>query len=459
MPLDRQPMPQQAPEERIKNFKEVAMGYDAAMAANEASRCLQCKTAPCRGGCPVEVNIPEFIHLLKENKVLEAAQKIKEKNNLPAVCGRVCPQEKQCESRCVLAKKGEAVAIGRLERFAADFERAQDSGVIPEIQKKGKKVAIVGAGPAGLTAAADLALAGYDVTMFEALHKAGGVLVYGIPEFRLPKEIVAAEVENIKKLGVHIVTNAVIGKSLSVDDLFEEGYQAVFVGSGAGAPQFMGIPGENLNGVYSANEYLTRINLMKAYEFPAYQTPVKVGKAVAVVGGGNVAMDAARTSLRMGAEKVYLVYRRSEDEIPARKEEFEHACEEGVVCQFLSNPSRIIGDDKGWVTGIECIRMELGEPDASGRRSPVAVPGSEFVLPVDTVVIAIGNTPNPLIPRTTPGLEISKRGTIIINENGETSRSGVYAGGDIVTGAATVISAMGAGKHAAKAICAMLDEK
>ena len=459
MPLDRQPMPQQAPEERIKNFKEVAIGYDAAMAANEASRCLQCKTAPCRGGCPVEVNIPEFIHLLKENKVLEAAQKIKEKNNLPAVCGRVCPQEKQCESRCVLAKKGEAVAIGRLERFAADFERAQGSDAIPEIQKKGKKVAVVGAGPAGLTAAADLALAGYDVTMFEALHKAGGVLVYGIPEFRLPKEIVASEVENIKKLGVHIVTNAVVGKSLSVDDLFEEGYEAVFVGSGAGAPQFMGIPGENLNGVYSANEYLTRINLMKAYEFPAYQTPVKVGKSVAVVGGGNVAMDAARTSLRMGAEKVYLVYRRSEDEIPARKEEFEHACEEGVACQFLSNPSRIIGDDKGWVTGIECIRMELGEPDASGRRSPVAVPGSEFVLPVDTVVIAIGNTPNPLIPRTTPGLEISKRGTIIINENGETSRSGVYAGGDIVTGAATVISAMGAGKHAAKAICAMLDEK
>lgn len=452
MPLDRQPMPEQPAAERINNFNEVALGYQLAEAAKEASRCLQCKTSPCRGGCPVEVDIPAFINLVRQERYSEAAQKIKEKNNLPAVCGRVCPQEKQCESRCVLGKKGNPVAIGRLERFVADYARSQGETVLPEIVKTGKKVAIVGAGPAGLTAAADLALAGFDVTVFEALHQAGGVLIYGIPEFRLPKAIVAAEVEYIKKLGVKIITNAVIGKCMSVDELLE-GFEAVFIGSGAGAPQFLGILGENLNGVYSANEFLTRINLMKAFEFPAYHTPISVGKHVAVVGGGNVAMDAARTSLRMGAEKVYLVYRRSEAEIPARQEEFEHAKEEGVICQFLTNPARILGDEKGWVKGLECVRMELGEPDASGRRSPVEVPGSTFALPVDTVVVAIGNTPNPLIPRTTPGLTVTKRGTIVVNEQGATSRQNVYAGGDIVTGAATVISAMGAGKQAAKAIC------
>lgn len=455
MPLNRHPMPEQPVTERVHNFLEVAVGYDDATAALEASRCLQCKSAPCRSGCPVEVDIPAFIHCIRDGKMGDAARKIKEKNNLPAVCGRVCPQEKQCESHCVLGKKGEAVAIGRLERYVADCDRADASHTVPAIVKNGRKAAIIGAGPAGLTAAADLAMAGYDVTIFEALHRAGGVLIYGIPEFRLPKDIVAAEVEHIQSLGVKIITNAVVGKAMSIDELFEEGYEAVFIGSGAGAPQFLGIPGENCNGVYSANEFLTRINLMKAYEFPTYQTPVKVGKTVAVVGGGNVAMDAARTSLRMGAEKVYLVYRRSEAEIPARHEEFEHAKAEGVICRFLMNPSRIIGDEKGWVQGLECRTMKLGEPDVSGRRSPVEVPGSETVLAVDTVVIAIGNTPNPLIPRTTPGLVVSRRGTIIVNEKGETSRDGVYAGGDIVTGAATVISAMGAGKQAAKAICGL----
>jgi glutamate synthase (NADPH/NADH) small chain len=447
-------MPEQPAAERINNFKEVALGYQLEDATNEASRCLNCKTSPCRGGCPVEVEIPAFISLVKEGRFSEAAQKIKEKNNLPAVCGRVCPQEKQCESKCVLGIKGKPVAIGRLERFVADYARNQGDVGLPKIEKNGKKVAIVGAGPAGLTAAADLALAGFEVTVFEALHQAGGVLVYGIPEFRLPKAIVAAEVESIKKLGVNFVTNAVVGKSMSVDELLED-FEAVFIGSGAGAPQFLGIPGENFNGVYSANEFLTRINLMKAFEFPAFHTPINVGKHVAVVGGGNVAMDAARTSLRMGAEKVYLVYRRSEAEIPARKEEFEHAKEEGVICQLLTNPTAVIGDEKGWVNGLQCVRMELGEPDASGRRSPVEVPGSTFTLPVDTVVVAIGNTPNPLIPMTTPGLSVSKRGTIVVNERGATSRDSVYAGGDIVTGAATVISAMGAGKLAAKAICNM----
>ncbi len=459
MPVNRQPMPEQPVAERIHNFKEVAVGYDAAAAANEASRCLQCKNSPCRSGCPVEVDIPAFIHCVREGRISAAAQKIKEKNNLPAVCGRVCPQEKQCESRCILGIKGEPVAIGRLERYVADCAREAEEEALPEIPKNGRKVAIIGAGPAGLTAAADLAMGGYQVTIFEALHRPGGVLIYGIPEFRLPKDIVAAEVEHIKKLGVDIVSNAVVGKSMSIDELFADGYEAVFIGSGAGAPQFLGIPGENCNGVYSANEYLTRINLMKAYEFPNYQTPVKVGKTVAVVGGGNVAMDAARTSLRMGAEKVYLVYRRSEAEIPARHEEFEHAKQEGVICQFLMNPSRILGDDKGWVTGMECRRMELGEPDASGRRSAAAVPGSETILDVDTVVIAIGNTPNPLIPRTTPGLVVTRHGTIVVDEQGKTSREGVYAGGDIVTGAATVISAMGAGKQAAKAICGFIDAK
>ena len=452
MPALRQAMPEQPAAERGKNFQEVALGYGEETANIEAGRCLQCKTAPCRTGCPVEVDIPAFIHLVKEGHYSEAARKIKEKNSLPAVCGRVCPQEVQCESKCVLGKKGSPVAIGRLERFCADFERAQTKESPVAVKRTGDKVAIVGSGPAGLTAAGDLALAGYQVTVFEALHKEGGVLVYGIPEFRLPKNIVAAEVEYIKNLGVEFVSNVVVGKTITVDELFEQGYKAVFVGSGAGSPQFLRIPGENLNGVYSANEFLTRTNLMKAYDFPNQQTPIGIGKQVAVVGGGNVAMDSARTALRLGADKVYLVYRRSEQEMPARHEEVEHAKEEGIDFNVLTNPVKVIGNEDGWVAGLECVKMELGEPDASGRRSPVEVKGSNFVLPVETVVIAIGNTPNPLIPHTTPGLEIGRKGTINTDEEGKTAREGVYAGGDIVTGAATVISAMGAGKRAAKAI-------
>ncbi len=452
MPALRQDMPEQAASERIKNFQEVALGYGEETALVEAGRCLQCKAAPCRNGCPVEVDIPAFIKLVREGHYAEAARKIKEKNSLPAVCGRVCPQEVQCESHCVLGKKGSPVAIGRLERFCADFEREQTKTAPAPVKRTGAKVAIVGSGPAGLTAAGDLALAGYQVTIFEALHKPAGVLVYGIPEFRLPKSIVAAEVEYIKNLGVEILTNVVVGKTITVDELFEQGFKAVFIGSGAGSPQFLHIPGENLNGVYSANEFLTRTNLMKAYDFPNQQTPIRMGKRVAVVGGGNVAMDSARTSLRLGAEKVSLVYRRSEKEMPARHEEVEHAKDEGIDFNMLTNPVRVIGNEEGWVTGLECVRMELGEPDASGRRSPVEIKGSNFVLPVETVVIAIGNTPNPLIPQTTPGLEISRKGTININDEGKTARDGVYAGGDIVTGAATVISAMGAGKRAAKSI-------
>jgi len=459
MPLDRHAMPEQDPQVRSKNFKEVALGYTAELAAEEASRCLQCKKSPCRQGCPVEIDIPAFIKLLREGDVIGAAKKIKEKSALPAICGRVCPQEKQCESHCVLHKMGQPVAIGRLERYAADYQRNSGTVEVPSIKKNGIKVAVVGSGPSGLTAAGDLALAGYDVTVFEALHKLGGVLVYGIPEFRLPKEIVAAEVEYIKSLGVTFTTNVVIGKTLSIDDLFEDGFKSVFIGSGAGAPRFMHIKGENMNGVYSANEFLTRVNEMKAYRFPEYDTPVKHGKNVAVVGGGNVAMDAARTALRLGADNVWLIYRRSEEEMPARREEVEHAKAEGVKFMFLTNPLEIVGKDF-WVTGVECIKMKLGEPDKSGRRSPIPMDGSNEVLPVDMVVMALGNMPNPLIGNTTPGLVITRKGTILIDEEtGLSSREGVYAGGDIVTGAATVISAMGAGKRAAKAICDYLEQQ
>lgn len=459
MPSVRHAMPEQPADVRNKNFKEVALGYTAELAQAEAERCLQCKKPLCREGCPVEIDIPAFIKLLRDGDVLGAAKKIKEKSALPAICGRVCPQEKQCECHCVLNKMGQPVAIGRLERYAADYERESGAVKAPEITRKGVKVAVVGAGPSGLTAAGDLALNGYEVTVFEALHKEGGVLVYGIPEFRLPKDIVASEVEYIKSLGVEFVRNVIIGKTLSIDDLFEDGYKAVFIGSGAGAPQFMNIPGENLNGVYSANEFLTRVNLMKAYKFPESPTPVYVGKNIAVVGGGNVAMDAARTSLRLGADNVWLVYRRSDAEMPARREEIEHAREEGVQFHLLTNPVSIEGEND-WVKGLECIQMELGEPDASGRRRPVAIEGSNFVLPADMVIMALGNKPNPLVPNTTPGLNITKKGTIIVEEEtGLSSREGVYAGGDIVTGAATVISAMGAGKRAAKAICEYLENQ
>jgi glutamate synthase (NADPH/NADH) small chain len=452
-------MPEQSPIERRKNFGEVALGYSLEIALNEANRCLQCKTAPCCSGCPVEVDIPEFIRCIRQEEYSRAAQKIKGKSSLPAVCGRVCPQESQCESRCVLKKNGAAVAIGRLERFVADYERCQGDVKIPAIERQEGKIAIVGSGPAGLTAAGDLALAGYKVTVFEALHKAGGVLVYGIPEFCLPKDIVAAEVAYVQKLGVEFVTNVVVGKTLTVKDLFADNFVAAFIGSGAGTPQFMGIDGENYNGVYSANEFLTRVNLMKGYDFPNQHTPVWLGKNVAIIGGGNVAMDAARTSIRLGAEKVWLIYRRSEDDMPARREEIYHAKQKGVELVLLANSLAISGTDKGWVSGLECVKMELGEEDASGRRRPVAVAGSNFVIPADTVIMAIGNTPNPLIPQTTSGLIVTKRGTIEVNEDGLTSLDGVYAGGDIVTGAATVISAMGAGKRAARAICKYLATK
>jgi glutamate synthase (NADPH/NADH) small chain len=447
-------MPEQAAEERRRNFNEVALGYDAAIAKAEASRCLQCKTAPCRQGCPVEINIPQFIKHIKDGDFDAAIDEIKTKNNLPAVCGRVCPQEDQCEKFCVMGKKGEPVGIGRLERFAADYAMAkgrEDKAEVPT-EVLGK-VAVIGAGPAGLTTAGDLARLGYKVTVFEALHAAGGVLMYGIPEFRLPKAIVQKEIAALRKLGVDIQVNAVIGKTYTIDELLsEEGYDAVFIGTGAGLPHFMDIPGENLNGVYSANEFLTRVNLMKAYKFPHTGTPVRVGRSVAVIGGGNVAMDSARTALRLGAEKVYIVYRRSMDELPARHEEVEHAKEEGVDFRLLTAPVQVLGDDKGWVRGIECIRMELGEPDASGRRSPVPVKDSNFVIDVETVVIAIGQGPNPLVQNTTPGLAVNKRGNIVADETGATSKSGVFAGGDIVTGAATVILAMGAGKKAAAKI-------
>ena len=460
-------MPSQEPAVRAHNFKEVALGYTMEVAVEEAKRCLNCKTQPCVSGCPVNINIPDFITCIKEGKFEDAYQVITKTSSLPAVCGRVCPQESQCESKCTLGVKFEPVGIGRLERFVADWHNANatEKPVAPE--SNGHKVAVVGSGPSGLTCAGDLAKKGYKVTVFEALHTAGGVLVYGIPEFRLPKSIVAKEVDTLKALGVDVETNVVIGKTLTIDELFEMGYEAVFVGSGAGLPNFMNIPGEAYKGVYSANEFLTRSNLMKAYlDNPV--TPIQKGGKVAVVGGGNVAMDAARTALRLGAEKVYIVYRRSMEELPARAEEVEHAIEEGIDFQLLRNPVEILGyqnpDDprdpkNGFVTGMKCIKMELGEPDAKGRRRPVEIPGSEFVLDVDTVIMSIGTSPNPLIKSTTKGLEVNKHGGIIVNEDGLTSREAVYAGGDAVTGAATVISAMGAGKTAAKAIDEYLSAK
>ena len=453
------PMPEQAPDVRNKNYLEVALGYSEEQAVEEASRCINCKNKPCMNGCPVGVQIPDFISKIAEGKFAEAYEIITQTNSLPAVCGRVCPQETQCESKCVRGIKNEPVAIGRLERFAADYYLNHCERKTPDIKKNGHKVAIIGSGPAGLTCAGDLAKLGYDVTIFEAFHAAGGVLVYGIPEFRLPKAIVAQEVEGLKKLGVKIETNTVIGKTFSIDDLFEAGFEAIFIGSGAGLPMFMNIEGENLNGVYSANEYLTRINLMKAYK-EGYDTPISKNSSVAVVGGGNVAMDAARCAKRMGAENVYIVYRRSEEEMPARREEIHHAKEEGIIFKFLNNPLRIIGDENGQVTGMECIQMELGEPDASGRRRPVPVKDSNFILDVDAVIMSSGTSPNPLIRTTTPGLEANKWGCIVADEaTGATSREGVYAGGDAVTGAATVILAMGAGKDAAKAMDEYLKNK
>ena len=452
MSLKKNEMPSQAPEVRNKNFLEVALGYTQEQALDEAKRCLNCKNKPCVSGCPVNIHIPDFIQKVAQGDFEGAYQVITQSSSLPAVCGRVCPQESQCEQKCVRGIKGEPVAIGRLERFVADWHNAHTCEAPQRPAPNGHKVAVVGSGPAGLTCAGDLAKKGYEVTVFEALHTAGGVLVYGIPEFRLPKAIVQKEIDGLKALGVKVETNMVIGRVLSVDELLEQGFEAVFIGSGAGLPRFMNIPGENLKGVYSANEFLTRVNLMKAY-LPGGDTPIQHARRVAVVGGGNVAMDAARCAKRLGAEEVFIVYRRSEKELPARAEEVEHAKEEGIVFHLLNNPTKILGDDQGNVTGMECVRMELGEPDASGRRRPVEVPGSEFVLEVDSVIMAIGTSPNPLIKSTTQGLETQKWGGIIVNEEtGLTSREGVYAGGDAVTGAATVILAMGAGKTAAQAI-------
>lgn len=445
-------MPEQDPNVRNKNFLEVAMGYTEEMAMEEASRCLNCKHKPCVSGCPVNVRIPEFVAKVAEGKFEEAYEIIASTNSLPAISGRVCPQENQCEGKCVRGIKGESVSIGRLERFCADYHMKHSDAKAVKPQSNGKKVAVVGAGPSGLTCAGDLAKKGYEVTVFEAFHTAGGVLVYGIPEFRLPKAIVKKEVENLQDLGVEVKTNMVIGRVLSVDELFEMGYKAIFIGSGAGLPSFMGIEGEDLIGVYSANEYLTRTNLMKAY-LEDYDTPIIKSKSVAIVGGGNVAMDAARCAKRLGAENVYIVYRRGMEEIPARKEEVHHAMEEGIIFKTLNNPVKILGDENGRVRAMECIEMELGEPDASGRRRPIAKEGSNFELPVDTVIMSIGTTPNPLIRSTTPGLDTNKRGCLIVNEDTmQTTREGVYAGGDAVTGAATVILAMGAGKQAAQSI-------
>ena len=467
MSPNKNPMPAQEPKVRARNFDEVTYGYSEAAAIDEALRCLSCKNMPCVSGCPVNIRIPEFIGKIKECDFEGAYKIISESSSLPAVCGRVCPQETQCESKCVRGIKGEPVGIGRLERFVADYHNAHATEALAVPPSNGHKVAVVGSGPSGLTCAGDLARLGYKVTVFEALHTAGGVLVYGIPEFRLPKPIVKKEIDNLKALGVEIVTNVIIGKTLTVDELFEDGFEAVYIGSGAGLPNFMGIPGESYKGVYSANEFLTRSNLMKAYKDNP-DTPIMKGGRVAVVGGGNVAMDAARTALRLGADKVYIVYRRSLSELPARREEVEHAEEEGVEFMLLNNPTEILGynnpndrrDPKnGFVTGMRCIRMELGEPDERGRRRPVEIPGSEFTLDVDTVVISIGTSPNPLIKETTEGLEVNSRGGIIVTDEGATSKEGVYAGGDAVTGAATVISAMGAGKVAAKAIDKYLKNK
>ncbi len=452
MSLTKVPMPEQDPNVRNKNFLEVAMGYTEEMAMEEASRCLNCKNKPCVSGCPVNVRIPEFVAKVAEGKFEEAYEIITSTNSLPSISGRVCPQENQCEGKCVRGIKGESVSIGRLERFCADYHMKHSDAKAVKPQSNGKKVAVVGAGPSGLTCAGDLAKKGYEVTVFEAFHTAGGVLVYGIPEFRLPKAIVKKEVENLQDLGVEVKTNMVIGRVLSVDELFEMGYKAIFIGSGAGLPSFMGIEGEDLIGVYSANEYLTRTNLMKAY-LDDYDTPIIKSKSVAVVGGGNVAMDAARCAKRLGAENVYIVYRRGMEEMPARKEEVHHAMEEGIIFKNLNNPVKILGDENGRVRAMECIEMELGEPDASGRRKPIAKAGSNFELPVDTVIMSIGTSPNPLIRSTTPGLDTNKRGCLVVNEDTmQTTREGVYAGGDAVTGAATVILAMGAGKQAAKSI-------
>jgi glutamate synthase (NADPH/NADH) small chain len=461
--LNRVSMPKQTPEERSKNFNEVAFGYTHEQALEEANRCIQCKKRNCTEGCPVGVDIPEFIAALREDNMVEAVRILKSKNALPGICGRVCPQETQCEDVCTLGKKKAPIAIGRLERYVADWEIAHKEEMPKDIDKAeptGKKVAVVGSGPAGLTVAADLAKLGHDVTMFEALHVAGGVLMYGIPEFRLPKKIVQGEVDYVKSLGVKLKLDSVIGKIALVDELFEEGFDAIFLGTGAGLPIFMRVPGENLNGIYSANEFLTRINLMKAYQFPKYDTPIHIGKRVAVVGGGNVAMDSARCAIRLGAEEVYIVYRRSEAELPARREEVENAMEEGIVFKFLTNPVKYHGDKRGWVSAIECIQMELGEPDDSGRRRPIPIEGSEFTMDIDVVVVAIGNRPNPLVPSTTEGLDTTKWGTLVADEEtGKTTKDMVWAGGDIVTGAATVISAMGAGKKASAAIHKALMKK
>ena len=452
MTLTKTPMPEQEPKIRARNFDEVTLGYTKEMAMKEAERCLNCKHKPCVAGCPVSVRIPEFIEEVAKGNFEAAYAVITSTNSLPAVCGRVCPQENQCEGKCVRGIKGEPVAIGRLERFVADYMMKNHNITISKPELNGHKVAVVGAGPAGLTCAGDLARSGYEVTVFEAFHVAGGVLMYGIPEFRLPKAIVQKEIDSLKALGVNIMTNMVIGKVLSIDELVNDmGFEAVFIGSGAGLPNFMGIEGENLVGVYSANEFLTRINLMKAY-LDDYDTPVKKSKVVAVVGGGNVAMDAARSAMRLGAEKVYIVYRRSMDELPARKEEVHHAIEEGIEFLLLNNPIKILSDERGRVRAMECVKMELGEADAGGRRRPVEIKGSNYELPVDSVIMSIGTSPNPLIRSTTPGLEVNKHGCLIVNEDMLTTKEGIYAGGDAVTGAATVILAMGAGKTAAKAI-------
>jgi len=452
MSLNKVKMPEQDPKVRNKNFNEVALGYTKEQAMEEATRCLNCKHKPCVSGCPVNVPIPEFIKELTKGNLEKAYELITKENNLPAICGRVCPQENQCEKVCVRGIKGEPVAIGRLERFVADYHMQKGEKRNIDIKKNGIKVAVVGGGPAGLTCAGDLAKLGYDVTIFEALHTLGGVLMYGIPEFRLPKKLVEEEIETIINLGVEIEKNVVVGRSITIDELIKEGYKAIFVGSGAGLPKFMGIEGENLNGVYAANEFLTRINLMKAYDFPNSPTPVKVGEKVAVIGGGNVAMDAARTAKRLGAKEVYIIYRRGEEELPARKEEVIHAKEEGIVFKFLNNPKKINGED-GWVKSIECVEMELTEADESGRRRPVEIKDSNYIMDIDTVIVAIGQGPNPLIRQTTPGLKTKEWGGIVVEEETmETSKENVYAGGDVVTGAATVILAMGAGKKAAKAI-------
>lgn len=451
--IPRQAMPEQDPKVRAHNFDEVPYGYDEKLAQLEAQRCLQCKKPQCVKGCPVEVEIPQFIKFILEGDFAAAARQLKNKNSLPAVCGRVCPQENQCENTCVLGKKDEPVAIGRLERFAADYERNHNLVTIPEVAPPtGKRVAVVGSGPASLTLAGDLIKKGHEVIIYEALHKPGGVLIYGIPEFRLPKAIVASEIEYLQKLGVEVETDVVVGKTVTVDELLED-HDAVFLGVGAGLPLFLNLPGENLCGIYSANEYLTRSNLMKAYKFPEYDTPIALGKNVAVIGAGNVAMDSARTALRLGAESVKIVYRRSRKEMPARAEEAHHAEQEGVIFELLTNPVRFIGNDEGWVTGMECIHMELGEPDESGRRRPIPIEGSNFTMECDLVIVALGTRANPLIPNTTSDLKLNKRGYIEVDpETGKTSKEGVYAGGDIVTGSATVILAMGAGRKAANAI-------